>query len=86
MTPTTPQQTGAAEAENPPTDTAPESIEIPLASLPTPPKEGDTITLKVISVDEQAGVVNAVPDQQEETAEGEGGSDQLASEFNQKPE
>lgn len=83
---TSPQQSGAAEAEAP--SPAPASIEIPLSSLPAAPTAGATIYLKVVSVDEQAGVVNAVPttEMEEDTAEGEGGSDELASEFNQQPE
>ena len=59
------------------------TVEIPLASFGgTPPEEGSTIQLKVVSVDTQNGVVNAMP-MQAQPDDG-GGSDSLASEFSQK--
>lgn len=60
------------------------TVEIPLASFGgTPPEEGSTIQLKVVSVDTQNGVVNAMP-MQAQPDDG-GGSDSMAAEFNDKP-
>ena len=58
------------------------TIELPLADFPTPPKPGDMLHLKVISVDENSGVINATP--MSALAE-EGGSDEMAKEFD-KPQ
>lgn len=83
---TTPQQPGAEEAAVSSPETTSQSIEIPLSALSVAPAAGATISLRVVSVDEQAGVVNAVPVSETEEEPTEGGSDELAEEFNQQPE
>jgi hypothetical protein len=56
-----------------------QTVEIPISAFPTPPKPNATVQLRVISVDANGGIVNAVVME----PEGPGGSDSLAAEFNQ---
>jgi len=58
-----------------------ETVEIPLSALEGAPKPGAMIQMKVISVDQNANCVYAVPVMGE--TPGPGGSDSLAAEFNQ---
>jgi hypothetical protein len=59
-----------------------QTVSIPITACPTPPKPGDSLQFKVVSVDANAGTVNAVcEDSREDQA---GGSDSLADEFNQE--
>ena len=58
----------------------PQTVEIPLSANPQA-KEGDTIQLKVVSVDQENGVINAVPAQA--APADAGGSDSMAEEFNE---
>lgn len=57
-----------------------QTIEIPLAAVPDA-KANETITLKVISIDSEVGIVNAVA--VKAPAEGPGGTAGMASEFDQ---
>lgn len=61
-----------------PSDQAP-TVEIPLSACPDC-KEGDTIPMKVISIDQKSGVINAMP-QETTPDENGGGSDQMADEI-----
>lgn len=58
-----------------------QTIPVPVSAFPAPPKPGSMVQLKVISIDQNAGVVNTVI----MPAESAGGSDGLASEFNEQP-
>lgn len=60
-----------------------ETVEIPLSAAGDV-KEGDTITLKVVSVDSEGGTITA--EVQDSEADEEGGSDSMAEEFNQPQE
>lgn len=69
---------GGADAAPPSAPGEQQTIPIPLSAFPVPPKPGGMVQLKVISIDQNAGAVNAVvmaPDT-------DGGSDSLANEFN----
>lgn len=56
-----------------------QTVEIPLAALGgAMPKEGDTLQLKVVSVDEQGGVVNATAMKPEASGSA---TDEMADEF-----
>lgn len=57
-----------------------QTVEIPLSACPTC-KEGDTIPLKVISIDQNGGVINAVV--QEYQSGKPGGSDAMAEEVDE---
>lgn len=59
-----------------------QTVEIPLAAIGQA-KEGDTVTFKVISRDEQGGVANVVPMTSE--APDAGGTDGMADEFKPQP-
>jgi len=61
-----------------------ETTEIPASLVGGEVKPGDTISLSVISVDSQNGMVTVSKSGGEQTAP-EGGSDQMASEFDQEP-
>ena len=69
-------QPAAAPASN---EGQPQTVEIPLSAMPQA-KEGDSISLQVVSVDADNGVNNAVP---ATAAPDEGGSDSMAKEFDQ---
>lgn len=58
-----------------------ETVELPLSACPGC-KPGDTIQFKVVSVDQNGGVINAMPvnETPDETANQGGGSDDLAQE------
>jgi hypothetical protein len=56
-----------------------QTVEAPLSALGDV-KEGDTVQMKVISVDSQGGVVNLAPMKPEEQP-GPGGTDGMADEF-----
>lgn len=58
-----------------------QTIELPASAFKTAPKEGETIQLKVVSVDANSGVINAVP---VEAAPEAGGSDSMAAEFDEQ--
>jgi hypothetical protein len=58
-----------------------QTVEIPLSAFASPPKPGAMVQMKVISVDANSGVVNAVPMAPENMDEG--GSDSMAKEFDQ---
>ena len=82
--PSSPVLSEDAAPDAPPEADQQPTVEIPLASFGgTPPEEGSTIQLKVVSVDTQNGVVNAMP-MQAQPDDG-GGSDSMAAEFNDKP-
>lgn len=71
--------------ETPPSNGKPEeqqTVEIPLSACPTPPKPGQILHFKVVSIDQNGGVINAVCT---DYGPGQGGSDSLANEFNQQP-
>jgi hypothetical protein len=62
-----------------------QTVELPVAAFgQAMPNPGDTVSLKVVSVDAQNGVVNAtvMPPQ---AGPQMGGSDAMAAEFNNKP-
>lgn len=59
------------------------TIELPLSAVGSV-AAGDTISLKVVSVDEAGGVVNATI--ASEAAPEAGGSDQMAAELDQAPQ
>lgn len=72
---------GSSSDQSPDEKQQTQTVEIPLSAVGQV-KAGDTITLKVISVDEQGGVVNAAPmSQQAEEGPEAGGSDSLAAEL-----
>ena len=74
----------AVMSEGPPEgqdDEQAQTVEVPLSAAPQA-KPGAMLTLKVISIDQQGGVINAVVTPME--AQG-GGSDEMAQEFD-KPE
>ena len=72
---------GSTPPPSPGAEQQTQTVEIPLSAVGQV-KAGDTITLKVISVDEQGGVVNAAPmSQQAEESPEAGGSDSLAAEL-----
>lgn len=73
-----PQETGSADSQDSDSDSS-TTVEIPLSAFDTPPAEGDTISLKVISVDVDNGVINATPIESEDSESG--GSDSLAADF-----
>lgn len=60
-------------------DSAPNAVEIEADAFPDA-KEGDTICLKVVSVDANGGIINATPMPQA-GGESDGGSDSMAAEF-----
>ena len=79
------QQSAAPASPTEGDNSQPTTVELPLAAVGEV-KAGDTISLKVISVDEQSGVVNATPmSQQAEEGSEPGGSDQLAAELDKEP-
>jgi hypothetical protein len=59
-----------------------QTVQIPISACPDTPKPGAMLQFKVVSVDQNAGTVNAVCVEPEEE---QGGSDSLAAEFNQQP-
>jgi hypothetical protein len=65
-----------------------ETVEIPLSALEGAPKPGAMIQMKVVSVDQNANCVYAVPVMGGEPSgppgQTPGGSDSLAAEFNKK--
>jgi exosome complex RNA-binding protein Csl4 len=63
-----------------------QTVEIPLAALAgQTPNPGDVVRLKVVSVDQNQGIVNAVYDQSGGSTPSAKGSDALAADFN-KPQ
>jgi hypothetical protein len=74
-----PQAGASAPPENPDQR---QTVEIPLSACPTPPKPGQVLNFKVISIDQNQKVINAVCTDYDQ---GQGGSDSLAAEFNQPP-
>ena len=74
-------QVAPAPAEQAPTE-QPQTVELPLAAFGDV-AVGDSISLKVVSVDEQAGVINAAPAQAEDQS---GGSDALAAQLDKAPQ
>jgi hypothetical protein len=84
MTPSATPMQEDDSADAPPESGQQSTVEIPLASFGgNPPQEGSTIQLKVVSVDTQNGVVNAMPMQG--APDDDGGSDSMASEFDKPP-
>ena len=67
-----------ASRPEPAQDDQQQTVELPLAAFKTPPKEGETIQLKVVSIDSNSAVINAVP---VAAAPESGGSDSMAAEF-----
>lgn len=63
----------------PKSDYQQQTVSIPISACPTPPKPGAMLQFKVVSVDQNSGNVNAVCVEPEKE---EGGSDSMASEFN----
>lgn len=61
-----------------------QTVSIPISACPTPPKPGAMLQFKVVSVDQNAGMVNAVCVDDGGDDGGDGGSDSLAAEFNQQ--
>ena len=80
---TKPQLNADSNMEQEPGDDAggdqQQTVEIPLSACPDC-KEGDTIPMKVVSIDQQAGVINAMP-QETTPDENGGGSDQMAEQL-----
>ena len=60
-----------------------DTVEIPLSACPDC-KVGDTIPMKVISIDKEAGTINAMP-QETTPDENGGGSDAMAEELANPP-
>ena len=70
-----------APAGNPPPAGEQQTVEIPIAAIGQA-KEGDTVTFKIISRDDQGGVANVVAMTGDADA---GGTDGMADEFKSQP-
>lgn len=69
-----------SDAPNPEVDNEINSVEVPMTAFPDA-KEGDIISLKVISVDEDSQSLSCVPMDEEQEEAAESGSDVAASKF-----
>lgn len=77
------------QTEMPPeadTEDMSETTEIPASLVDGTPQPGDTITLKVMGVNEQNGTLTVCKCGEEDDSEEVGGSEKMASEFESQPE
>jgi hypothetical protein len=71
-----------AEQSEPASEEAAETTDIPSSLADGPVQPGDTITLTVVSADESSGMITVTKSSPaEESTETEGGSEAMASEF-----